>query len=271
MSERTEDILDCCIEAGRRGEDPEQILARHPERSGELRSLLEVAGNLKDLGEAPVPGGEQMRGLIRAQTRALTRQRSRSHGALFSRSVLLRAAALVLVVLALAWGTTTASAGAVPGDLLYPVKLATERVNFFLTVNDRKKAELRLVFSQERLSEAVEKYDRGEGLDKKLLDQMLEEARRALASGEKIPDRKRPLLLSRARHLSEHHHEMLQRLKTKAAPEERQELEPYIRRCRSRHSWMERAPSEPQKPRRESEERQGSSRRWRQWMGRCPR
>ena len=272
MSKQHEDILDRCIEAARRGDDPEKVLQEHPEEAPEVRPLLEMAVELENVS-ADQPGDDpKMRGLLRAQTRALAEQRaSRPKITLFNRPVLVRAAALLLVVLALTWGTTTASAGAVPGEWLYPVKLMTERVKFLLTVNDDEKAELRLIFAEERLNEAVAKYNRGQGIDRKLLGEMLETARRALAEGEEIPEAKRPLLVSRARHLSRHHHDMLERMKERATPEQRRELEPYIQKCRRRHQWMDSAPSahEEEEPERESPER--GRRRWNRWMRMCPR
>lgn len=53
-------------------------------------------------------------------------------------------------------GATYASQASLPGDVLYPVKLVTERAQVALTVDDTKEAALHLKFSSERLEEVEE-------------------------------------------------------------------------------------------------------------------
>lgn len=58
-------------------------------------------------------------------------------------------------------GATYASQSSLPGDTLYPVKLASEKVQTVLVVNDAKEADLHLKFSSKRLEEIEELAKKG--------------------------------------------------------------------------------------------------------------
>ena len=164
---------------------------------------------------------------------------------------LLRTAAVVLITFAAGWATMTASAEAAPGDWLYPVKLFTERAQFFLTINPERKAELRIVFSAERLKEAVLRQKRGEGLDRTLLSKMIEEAKLAVQAGAAFPEPTRELLMARAAKLSEFQRDTLGRLKSQVTPEERPLVVEYMNMCGRRSMWMRRAKAPQSDPQRE--------------------
>ena len=275
MGNEHEETLDRCIEAARSGRDPQRVLDQHPEVADEIRPLLGIAAEMERL-PAPSPS---VRGLMRNLARAeVTRHPQQAPKVtLFSRAVLLRAAAMVLVVLILGWGAAATSAQAVPGDVLYPLKRLTEKVRYHLAINQEVKAELHLVFSEERLKEAVKKQSQGEGIDTAVLAAMLDEAKDALAEGRQLPDERRALLVSRATHLARHQHGILQKLKERTPEPERQRLDPYIERCGRRCSWMDQAPSwsQTRKQTRQTRDKPDESqsrpaRRWDRWMRNCP-
>ncbi len=185
---------------------------------------------------------------------------------------LLKVAAAVLAMFAIGWGTVTTSAEAVPGDLLYPVKVFTERAKFFLTVNQERKAELRIVFSAERLKEAVLKQQRGDGLDYELLNEMLEEARLAIRASAEFPEPTRDLFVARAAKLSEFQQDALGRLQSQVAPEEQEVVTQYMDMCGRRSVWM-RQVIEPPDNRKGDPTGPSSvprSHRLKQWMDSCP-
>ncbi|MFA5991354.1 MAG: cytochrome b5 domain-containing protein [Candidatus Doudnabacteria bacterium] len=62
----------------------------------------------------------------------------------------------VLVGLSLFGGTAFASTSAKPGDLLYPVKRITEKVQMSVTASEQSKAQLQAKFAEERLKELAE-------------------------------------------------------------------------------------------------------------------
>ncbi len=270
------DILDRCIEELRAGGDPERILAEHPDVAEEVRPLLALARRLEGLPEQ----GGSTGGLVRALTRAAAeadREREherRRHVRLFSRPVLARVAAALLLVLAVGWGATAASAGTVPGDLLYPLKRATEKVSYFLTLNAQDQAQLRLTFSEKRLAEAVKMQAEGRPIDTQLLESMLDDAKEALQAGQHLPPQTQALLVSQAGHLAGHQEDALKNIEQRAPESQRPAIQPYMMRCRRRCAWMGQAPtSEDETPAGRSGQAppQRRARRWRGWMMNCPR
>lgn len=160
-------ILDQLIEHIRAGADPEEVLEQYPpDVADQIRPLLSIAVAFESEPD-PVPSVDDLKQAIvrlsdQPRPRKTTAPRWRTGR--FWRRGLWKVAAAILVMFAIGWGTVTASAEAMPGDLLYPIKAFTERAKFFLVVNQERKAELRIVFSAERLKEAVLKQRRGEGL-----------------------------------------------------------------------------------------------------------
>ena len=60
---------------------------------------------------------------------------------------------LIILILINTTGATFASQSALPGDMLYPVKLASEKVRVTITANPTEKAKLHLAFASRRLQE----------------------------------------------------------------------------------------------------------------------
>ncbi len=75
--------------------------------------------------------------------------------------------AVVLTLSAAGGGTAYASQGSLPGDTLYPVKLATEQARMALPGDDAAKAEWALTFAQRRVEEmeALAERERAQHLD----------------------------------------------------------------------------------------------------------
>jgi uncharacterized protein DUF5667 len=227
MTPEPEELLDQCIEHMRTGGDPEDILRQHPDLADEVRPLLGLTSELAGLPD-PRPS---MPTLMRTLTRLALRRPT-------SRRALMRAAAVFLCVCLAGWGAVAASANALPGDWLYSVKLLTERAQFFLTVNNEAKAELRIAFSEQRLTEMVRNYERGGGIDKQLLREMLDEAQDALDISPTLPEARRGLFLSRVAYLSDFQKSTLERLKERVGEEEQQELTRVIDACGKRCEQM---------------------------------
>jgi hypothetical protein len=228
-----EDILDQCLDAARSGGDPESILSGHPEMADEIRPLLGLATELSALPDPP-PAGD---GLFRALARLSLEQSRPRKVRLFSRPVLLRVAAGLVVVLLLGWSTVTASSSALPGDLLYPVKLFTERAWFSLAIDREDRAELRITFSEERLKEAVKQLQAGEPIDPQLLHRMLNEAESALRTGLELPAAGRDLVAARVANLSDLQARTLERFLPSAPPHEKHMLTSFIQVCKERCGW----------------------------------
>ena len=238
--ERLADTLDVCLGLIRQGQTVDEVLAQHPSEAEELGPLLEVASRLGTLPDPNV----SIQGLLRTLGRLGGQTGARTQGDVLprkarwlSRQVWARAAAIVLLVLVTGWGTVNASANAVPGDLLYPVKLFTERARFVLSLNAEDRAELRIVFSSRRLREAVAQQQQSGQIDPDLLKKMLEEARLAVLTAPQLSEPGRQLLLSRAAHMTDYQLEALDRFIPDSQTQQ-QLIDQYREMCQQRGQWM---------------------------------
>jgi hypothetical protein len=193
MKKSPEELLEICLEMERRGEDWKGFLAAYPDVSGEVEVLVTLAANVREVsaaGEAPAPGASAA--LLRLGW-ALAREEGRRDEAVrqqrshWWRSAWVRAAVAGVVMLVLGGSSVELSARTVPGNFLYPVKILTERVRYALTSDPEERVELRLTFSERRLSEVVKTLKEGRGADRRLISEMLDEARAALADANKLP------------------------------------------------------------------------------------
>jgi hypothetical protein len=237
---RLADALDKCLEQVRQGQTVDQVLVRYPAEAQELRPLLEVASHLGSLPEPNVSIQGLMRTLGRIGGRPAAPGGSdapQRKARWFSRQVWGRAAAIVLLVLFTGWGTVNASANAVPGDLLYPLKLFTERARFVLSLNAQDRAELRIVFSSRRLREAVAQQQRTGEVDPGLLKKMLEEARLAVLTAPQLSEPGRQLLISRTAHMTDYQLETLDRFAPDSQAQQ-QLIDQYREMCQQRGQWM---------------------------------
>lgn len=73
---------------------------------------------------------------------------------IFMKKAVLVPIVLIVAILGTGIGGVFASQSALPGDLLYPIKTATEKARVALVINKNKKNELRLKFIERRLEEA---------------------------------------------------------------------------------------------------------------------
>ena len=85
-------------------------------------------------------------------------------------------AAMIVVILAgiLVTGSVTASARALPGDLLYPLKTATERIQLFATTDPVERSKLLREFSGRRLDEVRSIVQKGRSVANLPLDGTIE-------------------------------------------------------------------------------------------------
>lgn len=147
----TVEILQECLERIASGASLEETLAAYPAQAGELRPLLETALQARGLRtEIAIPRDAQLRS--RAQfIQAASRPRRASFRSIFrtgwSIATLLTALALVL------GGTGFASAQSLPGDQLYPVKIAAEQARLNLVSDTAQRLQIKAVYDRERVDE----------------------------------------------------------------------------------------------------------------------
>jgi hypothetical protein len=256
MARDIELVLDQCIEELRKGKSVAETIANHPEYAGQLRPLLILVREVEAL-PLPSPSPNAMAATLvnvgqeMAQSKAPVKLGS-APKSIFSKLSLenvLRRPALVwaltgtLALLVVLFSASAISAGSLPGDLLYPLKLATEKVRFLLTFNPGKKAELRLTFSDKRLEEMIETYQRSDTLDTALLRAMLDEAKMALEESEPQP-KTASLFLTQLRHTNALQKDVLTRMRPRIDPSRRTIVDEAIGMCGMRDGWMRRMAGE---------------------------
>ena len=174
MNEQT--LFDTCWQALAAGESLEAILERHPDQRQELEPMLLAAGQLQAVRAvvAPTAFRQNARARLREQMSVVKQETSAPYAqrlTVWWRDLWASAArppaapawagaALALVFVLLFVTTTTyASQAALPGDTLYPVKLASEQVwyqfaadslDFDMTLAERRLQEARSLQAQNR-------------------------------------------------------------------------------------------------------------------------
>jgi len=164
QNQEFDSILDECLErilAG--GETVEQCLARYPGEAAELEPLLRTSLFAKKAAEIkPRPEfRERARYQMRAALQEMAEKRERRFS-FFSWQPRWATVAVTVLVLLLASGGTVAAAGnSMPDGPLYPVKLATERVQLALTPSALGKAELYAKLADKRAAEIIKMAEKG--------------------------------------------------------------------------------------------------------------
>ncbi len=184
MNRRFEDTLDTCLDRiTLRGEGIEQCLESYPEQAAELEPLLRAALSIRAAYSIePRPEFRQVakaRLLSALAARGEKKERRRVPFWSWQR----RWAVAIAVVLALflaGGGTVAASSDSLPGDVLYPVKMATEKVQAFFTFGDEAKANLHIKFAERRIKEIESLAERGRSISQSVLKVMSDETGRAI-------------------------------------------------------------------------------------------
>jgi len=237
---KKEDILANCIDEIRAGKYTlEDCLARYPRLSDELRPLLKLALGIQPEEATPSPEFKQRarKRLIEAMQPPVVGPEHRRLDIFGWLKPLPRRTIVAIIIAALlAGGSTTAYAaqGSLPDEVLYPMKIATEKARLVLATSDAAKAELYLTFANSRVEEmtalvqrgqpekvniAVNGYDgamamaiekmedaSGKGLDIADLSELVAEATSKRLSAldevyDKVPDEAKPVI-ERAREVS---------------------------------------------------------------------
>ena len=237
MKKTPEELLDICLEMASRGEDWEAFLARYPDSLREVEPLVLLAREVREASgpeEATAPGASAA--LLRLGRELAKRERQkeetahRTWGWLWG-SAWAKAAFAGIVMLVLGASSVELSARAVPGNFLYPVKILTERVHFALTSDLEERVELRLTFSERRLSEIVKTLKEGKGADRELIAAMLDEARDALSDASKLPETRSAAYRSRIESLEEFQKERLRSVEDIVPADRRKDVAEAIGMC----------------------------------------
>jgi hypothetical protein len=167
---KIEIIFQECLEAAQRGENVEQVIKRYPKYADELLQRLETVQwleeNTADFAPRPgfIPAARQrlMERLRRESSTEITRPRDARALKAFQVKRFWRVLNLVsIMVLILAVGFVgmqgySFAEMALPGDVLYGIKMFGEKVRLEATFDPAIKAELHVDYAGKRSSEIVE-------------------------------------------------------------------------------------------------------------------
>lgn len=158
MKKGLEEILNICLERITvKGDSIEQCLENYPEHTAELEPLLRAALSIRAASSAIKPRPE-FKGVAKYRLLSAIEAGGKKRT---ERSIPLWrwqrrwavALATILILVLIGGSTVTASASSLPGDVLYPVKTATEKVQGFFTFGSEAKASFHMKLAQRRLNE----------------------------------------------------------------------------------------------------------------------
>lgn len=163
---RQSEILDKCLAQIQSGASSlSDCLEAYPEHAEFLKSHLDLATQARDL---MIPSGPSEDFVAQTKTRLLNRIRAQHKTSpviedkkprrlswLTRPAMVYISLMIAIVMLASGVGVAGASASALPGDSLYPVKLGIEETRLALTQDPALDAELLLQFADRRLEELI--------------------------------------------------------------------------------------------------------------------
>ncbi len=245
MEKDLETILDDCIDELRKGGSVESILAKYPEYKSELKPLLELVQAMEQLPK-PEPSadavsaalvgiGEEIALLHPVEFPGLKKKRRSIFGKLFQQPRLAWTLSAALALVLMFVGISTVSANSVPGDILYPLKLVTEKVSFLLAFSSERKAELRLTFSEQRTKEIRQVLQQSDKLDERLLNAMLKEAQSAL---EETPNDTSAIFLAKLNAVNTYQKDVLESFRPRVDSANEKIVNRAIRVCDMRGRWI---------------------------------
>jgi len=225
MDRQMERILDICLEKMGQGIPVDEVLMEYPQFREELKDLLTIA---RDIESIPLPQVRdeavasclvKVHDALQLQKKPVWRARlprfQWSRLFYFPSPAWVKALAFVLVAIFISWGAANLSADSLPGEPLYPIKLATEKVRCFLTIEPEGKAKLRLAYSEERAQELVRYLDEKGELNISVLQAMLDEAALVMDNIPRLPKDKGIVYCLKLEQLCKFQEEVLEGLKSK--------------------------------------------------------
>ena len=170
MPSETHLIFDDCIEKILAGQSVESCIDAYPQQAETLAADLVIAADLVALGQleaSPAVIDHGLRSVLGAVESTRSLPWSGLAGILHSwfqprqRPVWQTVLAIFVVLIIVGGFTVNASATAIPGELLYPVKRAWESSQLTLTLNQADRIQLETHFDERRRDEVRALLQRG--------------------------------------------------------------------------------------------------------------
>lgn len=240
MKKSFDDILDICLERiTARGDSVEQCLESYPEQAAELEPLLRAALSTTKAASLIEPRPESRisaRNLLFSALEAKEKKKAERRMPLWGWQRRWAVALVAVLVLILAGvGTVSASASSLPGDALYPVKTATEKVQGFFILGSEAKANFHMKLAQRRLNELELLAESNHNIPQTLLKVMNTETNGAI----EILSRNKEVgnnSIDRLMTLTSNQKTVLTELMEKVTPQAKLKLQDALRRCEDEHA-----------------------------------
>jgi hypothetical protein len=161
------DALEICLQELENGAELESVLTRYPDLADELRPILKTSIAARNAA-VPEPSPEtHRRGRARvlqnaAEMREAKAQPTKPRTAPILRRLALSLSFVVLLLFISSNGLLNASASALPGERLYPVKRGWENVRLLFMLDPASRSALETQFYNERFSEVTSLLTRGQ-------------------------------------------------------------------------------------------------------------
>lgn len=160
----TPELLETCLQALERGQSVEEILARYPALAADLEPLLRAAKHSRETAQmlrVPLAARARSRArFLEAATQIQEARRVRTSPRFGWQPAWAALLALIILALSLIF-TTFASAKALPGEPLYPVKRAVEEAQLALTTSQERRLSLAETLDERRAREVQSLVEQG--------------------------------------------------------------------------------------------------------------
>jgi hypothetical protein len=150
MSDNFEVVLNICLDRIAKGDSIKQCLSEYPQFAAQLDPLLKTALSIQRVSAIKPRSEFKAEAKYRILMKLEKRKKNVVNKEPFFRRMPRWATVLIvalIIILVGSSGTVAASANSLPGDKLYPVKIASERVQtaFVFSDENRVKVEVKLV------------------------------------------------------------------------------------------------------------------------------
>lgn len=239
--------LEKCLDGVTRTGDIETTLGRFPEHAEQLRPLVRTAALVRRHYGAPVesPPGALMAGRERLLTEAAQYREKDVSSPVHPRKqragrrLLLKfATALLATVIALAFigtGVSWAAKDSLPGETLYPVKLAAEDLQLSLASDPATRVDLSLQFAAQRAEEIQAMVQEGQSIPESVVNRMQNHYEQALQQASAAPPEETPGLLERVSQQTQTQAQFMEQLQSSASQETRARLQQAQHTCLQIH------------------------------------
>jgi hypothetical protein len=257
-----EEALESCLQELARTSDVESCLRRHPGHAEKLRPLLQTADMMRDhyrvVPQAPggLAAGRERFLAVAAQERARAVSQTSDTGEtvrMGGRRMRLSFARLFPIVLVALLGAAILGGGAVwaaqdslPGELLYPVKSATEDVRLALASTPQRQVGLALDFVQERAQEIEALAAAGRAVPEETVSRMERHIERALTQTAGASDEEMEGLLAQVAERTRTQTQRLEQVLSQAPEQTRAEFRRAVAVCRAGAEAAEAGLQDPQ-------------------------